>query len=129
MRGVLPGRPDLRAVPAEQVNLDQRVNVALQPRMVPRPEWVTRARAQKAAGEEVTAPGDDEQDLVIGIRAAYIIPSELVPPQQWPAVGMDLEIEIGRVNLADLKARVHAHLEREGNALAAKVVPQRRAGQ
>lgn len=98
-------------------------------RVVPSPEWIARAKAQQAAGEEVTPPKDDEQDAVAVLRVQYVIPSELVDPQNYPMVSTDL-VELGRVNLADLKARVHATLVRAGDeATAAKVVPQRASEQ
>ena len=127
VRNVLPGRPDIR--PAQAVTTDQRINAVIQPRVVPMDAWIAKAKAQQEAGEEVTPPCDDEQELVIGIRAMYLIPSGLVPEEQWPVVGTDLGIELGRVRLSDLKARVHAHLEKTGNTLASKVVPQLSGGQ
>lgn len=130
MRGVQPGRPDLRAVPAQKLSLDQRFEVTVQPRVVPSDAWIAKAKAQKAAGEEITPPADDEQTVVIGLRAHYIIPSELVDQSQWPIVGTDLAVELHRMSLADLKAQVHAGLMAKGHeATAAKVVPQRSAGQ
>lgn len=123
MRGVLPGRPDL--VPAQAVSREQKVLPAVELRVVPTAEWVTRARAVQAEGGEVTPPADDEQELVAVLRVQYVIPSELVDPQNYPVVSTDM-LEMGRVSLADVKARVHEALVKSGDvATAAKVVPQR----
>src|SRR6185312_6303951 len=125
---------DPRLAPALPVNAvpkqstEQRFGVSLQPRVIPKPEWVARMKAIRDAGGEVTPPADDEQDIVIGLRCEYMIPSDLAPESAWPVVGMDLPgIELGRINLADLKATVHEHLAAKGSPFASWVVPQRAA--
>ncbi len=123
--------PDPRMIPAlpmrvaPKQSMEQQFSVSLLPKVVPHPDWVARMKAVQASGGEVTPPADDEQDVVIGIRCEYLIPSDLAPQSAWPVVGMDLGIELGRINLADLKGRVHAALEKDGNSMASRVVPQR----
>lgn len=117
--------PRMRAALPSQVPVTgEIIKTELAPRIEPTAAWIAKMKAVKAAGGEVTEPADDEKELVVGIRCSYIIPSELVDQKDWPMVGMDI-IEVGRVNMADLKGRVHEALAKAGNSMASRVVPQR----
>ncbi len=98
------------------------VSVELQPRVVPTAAWIEREKlAKDDPGHVMREPADAEKELVVFVRAKYIMPSELLKQDQWPAVATDI-IEIGRVNFLDLKKRVKAALETADPALAARVI-------
>ena len=98
------------------------LGVELQPRVVPTSTWIERSRALQAADPlaPIAEPRDDERELAVFIRCNYVIPSQLVPQDQWPSVGMDV-FEVGRISMVDLKKRVKATLASANNSLAEKI--------
>lgn len=94
----------------------------LETRVVGTAEWQARAKELHAAGGEPTPPEEHEQEVVVTVRGAYVMPSDLLPEGQWPIVRLDL-FELGRASLTDIRAKVHAKLSADGHPFASRVVP------